>query len=50
MNGIIFLSCRIAVNVHFKTKTLGIKNAVHKQKLSLKATDAVLFGPPKSMK
>ncbi|KAK3597699.1 hypothetical protein CHS0354_040075 [Potamilus streckersoni] len=39
---------RLAVNNHtFMSIVLGIKNAVHKQKLSLKAMDAVLFGSPK---
>ncbi|XP_048240743.1 stromal interaction molecule 1-like isoform X8 [Haliotis rufescens] len=34
-------------NSNFYTTTLGIKNAVHKQKMSVKAMDAVLFGAPK---
>ncbi|XP_067664145.1 stromal interaction molecule 1-like isoform X3 [Haliotis asinina] len=34
-------------NSNFYTTTLGIKNAVHKQKISVKAMDAVLFGAPK---
>ncbi|XP_013407301.1 stromal interaction molecule 1-like [Lingula anatina] len=39
---------RIAANSnHFLSGILGIKNPVHKQKLSLKAMDVVLFGPPK---
>ncbi|KAL5011645.1 hypothetical protein ScPMuIL_010196 [Solemya velum] len=39
---------RLAVNdQHYMTVILGIKNPVHRQKLSLKATDVVLFGPPK---
>ncbi|KAL3879200.1 hypothetical protein ACJMK2_031508 [Sinanodonta woodiana] len=41
---------RLAVNNHtFMSIVLGIKNAVHKQKLSLKAMDAVLFGSPKKI-
>ena len=39
---------RIAVNnLNFVSNILGIKNLVHKQKLANKATDVVLFGPPK---
>ncbi|XP_052829472.1 stromal interaction molecule homolog isoform X2 [Octopus bimaculoides] len=32
---------------HQYLSTIGVKNNVHKQKLSLKAMDVVLFGPPK---
>ena len=39
---------RIASNGQYLTSILGIKNVVHKQKLSLKAMDIVLFGAPKS--
>lgn len=28
---------------------LGIKDPIHKQKIALKAMDAVLFGPPKGI-
>ncbi|KAL4230445.1 Stromal interaction molecule 1 [Mactra antiquata] len=39
---------RIAVNSHhYISKDLGIKNPVHKHKLSIKAMDVVLFGPTK---
>ncbi|XP_045205289.2 stromal interaction molecule homolog isoform X2 [Mercenaria mercenaria] len=39
---------RVAVNSHhFISKELGIKNPVHKHKLSIKAMDVVLFGPTK---
>ncbi|KAK2169722.1 hypothetical protein LSH36_7g02044 [Paralvinella palmiformis] len=38
---------RIAVNSQYVTSILGIKNPVHRQKLSLKATDLVLFGHKK---
>ncbi|XP_064636162.1 stromal interaction molecule 1-like isoform X6 [Lineus longissimus] len=39
---------RIAVNTNsYMTTVLGIRNPVHKQKLTLKAMDVVLFGPPK---
>jgi stromal interaction molecule 1 len=31
----------------FLTKRLGIKNPIHKSKITLKAMDVVLFGPPK---
>lgn len=37
---------RIAANYSF-LGTIGIKNQVHKQKISLKAMDVVLFGAPK---
>ncbi|XP_060603930.1 stromal interaction molecule homolog isoform X2 [Ruditapes philippinarum] len=39
---------RVAVNTHhYISKDLGIKNPVHKHKLSIKAMDVVLFGPTK---
>lgn len=39
---------RLAVNnFHFVSNVLGIKDPIHKQKISLKAMDAVLFGPPR---
>jgi len=38
---------RLASNYLSFLSMLGIKNPVHKQKLSIKATDVVLFGPPK---
>ncbi|XP_074649722.1 stromal interaction molecule homolog isoform X3 [Tubulanus polymorphus] len=38
---------RIAANSNYITSTLGIKHPVHKQKLTLKAMDVVLFGAPK---
>lgn len=39
---------RLAVNnFHFVGTVLGIKDPIHKQKISLKAMDAVLFGPPR---
>jgi len=31
---------------NFLTKTLEISNPIHRSKISLKAMDAVLFGPP----
>ena len=40
--------CRIAVNSQYVTTILGIKNPIHRQKLSVKATDLVLFGYKKS--
>ena len=43
-----FLS-RLALSSHAFATLLGIKNAVHKRKLSVKASDLVLFGPPKCM-
>lgn len=39
---------RLAVNnMHFVSNVLGIKDPIHKQKIALKAMDAVLFGPPR---
>eukprot|EP00096_Caligus_rogercresseyi_P005201 TRINITY_DN2021_c0_g2_i4.p1 TRINITY_DN2021_c0_g2~~TRINITY_DN2021_c0_g2_i4.p1 ORF type:complete len:533 (-),score=194.98 TRINITY_DN2021_c0_g2_i4:426-2024(-) len=38
---------QIAVNPSYLTKVLEITNPIHRSKLSLKAMDAVLFGPPK---
>jgi len=38
---------RLASNSQSLATSLGVKNPVHKQKLALKATDLVLFGPPK---
>ncbi|KAI5732761.1 hypothetical protein M8J76_003861 [Diaphorina citri] len=39
---------RLAVsNMHFLNNVLGIKDPIHKQKITLKAMDVVLFGPPK---
>jgi len=35
-------------NAHYISQGLGVKNAVHKHKLMLKAMDVVLFGPTKS--
>jgi len=44
----LLLCFRLASNYQSFLSLLGIKNPVHKQKLSIKATDVVLFGPPKS--
>lgn len=42
------LNFRLAVtNSQFLSNVLGIKDPIHKQKISLKAMDVVLFGPPK---
>lgn len=39
---------RMAVNnMHYVGNVLGIKDPIHKQKIALKAMDAVLFGPPR---
>lgn len=38
---------RLAVNNMHYLSVLGIKDPIHKQKISLKAMDVVLFGPPK---
>lgn len=40
---------RLALSSHAFATVLGIKNAVHRRKLSVKASDLVLFGPPKCM-
>lgn len=34
-------------NMHYVSTVLGIKDPIHKQKIALKAMDAVLFGPPR---
>ena len=33
--------------MHYVSNILGIKDPIHKQKIALKAMDAVLFGPPR---
>lgn len=33
--------------MHYVSTVLGIKDPIHKQKIALKAMDAVLFGPPR---
>uniref|UniRef100_A0A182N0F8 SAM domain-containing protein n=1 Tax=Anopheles dirus TaxID=7168 RepID=A0A182N0F8_9DIPT len=39
---------RLAVNnMHYVSNVLNIKDPIHKQKIALKAMDAVLFGPPR---
>ena len=38
---------RAASDPTFLSKTLGITNSIHRSKISLKAMDVVLFGPPK---
>ncbi|VDM17907.1 unnamed protein product [Hydatigera taeniaeformis] len=37
----------VSRNMKFLTDELGIKNSLHRRKLSLKAMDLILFGPPK---
>ena len=39
---------RLAANGQYLTSILGIKAPVHRQKIALKSTDTVLFGPPRS--
>lgn len=34
-------------NNNFTRNVLKIKNAIHRQKISVKAMDLILFGPPK---
>lgn len=39
---------RLAVNnMHYVSNILGIKDPIHRQKITLKAMDVVLFGPPR---
>lgn len=38
---------RLASNMSYLSQILGIKDAIHRRKLSIKAMDAVLFGPHK---
>lgn len=42
-----YIIFRLAVNNMNYLNDLGIKDAIHRQKISLKAMDVVLFGPPK---
>ena len=39
---------RLSATPQFVGGSLGVKNAVHRQKLTVKATDLVLFGPAKA--
>lgn len=39
---------KLAANLHSYLSSVGVKNGVHRQKLSIKSTDLVLFGRPKS--
>ncbi len=39
---------RLSATPQFCGSALGVKNPVHRQKLTVKATDLVLFGPPKT--
>jgi len=44
---ITLLPCfKIASGSSYLTKELGINNPIHRSKITLKATDVVLFGPP----
>lgn len=38
---------RIASDPNFLSRVLGVSNTIHRTKLSMKAMDVVLFGPPK---
>lgn len=42
-----FLGRMAANNEQFLTKVLGIKDPKHRSKITIKAMDVVLFGPPK---
>lgn len=42
-----FLTRMAANNEQFLTKVLGIKDPKHRSKITIKAMDVVLFGPPK---
>lgn len=44
----LYFNYRLAVPDHnYMSNVLGVKNGVHRQKISVKAMDLVLFGPPK---
>ena len=44
----LFTLSRLATNNdQFLTRILGIKSATHRSKITIKAMDIVLFGPPK---
>jgi len=38
---------QVAVNSQFLNKVVGVSNPIHRSKITLKAMDVVLFGPPK---
>ena len=38
---------QVAVGSSYLTKVLGVSNPIHRSKITLKAMDVVLFGPPK---
>ena len=38
---------QVAVNSQFLNKVVGVTNPIHRSKITLKAMDVVLFGPPK---
>jgi len=44
---ILFFFSHVAIGSTFLTKQLGITNPIHRSKITLKAMDVVLFGPPK---
>jgi len=39
---------QVAVSTGYLAKVVGVTNAIHRSKITLKAMDVVLFGPPKS--
>ena len=39
---------QVAVSTGYLAKEVGITNPIHRSKITLKAMDVVLFGPPKS--
>ena len=39
---------QVAVSTGYLAKVVGVTNAIHRSKITLKAMDIVLFGPPKS--
>ena len=38
---------QVAVSTGYLAKVVGVTNAIHRSKITLKAMDVVLFGPPK---
>lgn len=47
MNGIHIFRLAITKGTNTLKTELGIKNGIHRQKISVQAMDLVLFGPPK---
>ena len=40
---------QVAIGSSYLSKTIGVTNPIHRSKITLKAMDVVLFGPPKEV-